>query len=646
MAAKVWNGLGGDNNWSTALNWGVVATVPATTDTITFDGTSTKDCTIDAVATWSGGTFTITSAYSGTITQAVNITTAAFSKSGGTWTPSGTPTFQSTTFLLQTGGTFTQGGTFTSTTFTVAAATYVGSASTMNTEAVVMNNSSGNITATSGNWNLGNDWTKTNSPTFSANGGTITVIDTCVFTAPTTTFNLVVITMAGADDLTIPNGTTLPLGSSPTSNLTTGTLTITGTVTVSGTWTVVGTIVVSVTTGTVSGALTTLACNRSLTIGSTATFPSSVILTWTGSTTDVLTATATTFGTSTVNRTGQSTVAAGTTLPLGASPTTSCGTTTLIITGSATASGTWTHTGLFTISATGTVSGGFTRLSVTNTFTVTAGGTWQAGAALTMAAILTSDINASGITFGSPCIINGSTTGAVVVKSGTTFPLGTNPTVTLGVGGDLRAEGTITASGSWNQSDRVGFVLPTSGVVSGTFELTTIDRSITIAATSTWPNTGNITLNSTNNDSVTCDFNDCATIGVFRRKGAGTGILTILGDNTYTVFRDNDGLSAHEDRFQNSGTQTAGAWYLSGSSGKLLTLQSSSGSANNHVLHSTGSANIIGAYLDIHNSTVDASPVWYAGATPPSVDGGGGNVNWIFTASPNAAKLRKAAVLV
>lgn len=643
MAAKTWDGGGANENWSTQGNWNL-DTVPATTDTITFDGTSTKNCTIDGLGTWSGGTFTITSAYSGTITQSVNITTAAFSKSGGTWTPSGTPTFTSTTFLLQTGGTFTQGGTFTSTTFTVAAATYVGSSSTMNTEAVVFNNSSGNITATSGNWNLGDDWTKTNSPTFSANGGTITVVDTCVFTAPTTTFNLVVITMAGADNLTIPNGTTIPLGASPTSTLSTGTLTITGTVTVSGVWTVVGTIDVSVTTGTVSGALTTLAFNRSLTIAATATFPSSVILTWTGSATAVLTATATTFGTSTVSRTAQATVAAGTTLPLGASPTTSVGTTTLIITGTVTASGLWSHTGLFTISATGTVSGGFTRLTVTNTFTVTAGGTWQAGAALTMAAILASDINASGITFGSPCIINGSTTGVVDVKSGTTFPLGTDPTVTLGVGGDLRPEGTVTASGTWTQASGVGLTMLGGGVISGTFTLVLTEASLDAdAASTTWPSTGSITMNITSATSRTVALGG-KTVGTFRRTGAGTGLLVMEDSATYAAFNDNDGLAAHTIRFTASTTHSAAAWDLRGSSGKLLTIESSS--ATNHILTTTGITNIVCANMSISNSTVDASPVWYAGATPPSVDGGGGNVNWIFTASPNAAKLRKAAVLV
>lgn len=644
MAAKTWNGLGGDNNWSTALNWGVVATVPATTDTITFDGTSTKDCTIDAVATWSGGTFTITSAYSGTITQAVNITTAAFSKSGGTWTPSGTPTFTSTTFLLQTGGTFTQGGTFTSTTFTVAAATYVGSSSTMNTEAVVMNNSSGSITATSGNWNLGNDWTKTNSPTFSANGGTITVIDTCTFTAPTTTFNLVVITMAGVDDLTIPNGTTIPLGVSPTSTLSTGTLTITGTVTVSGVWTVVGTIDVSATTGTVSGALTGLAFNRSLTISATATFPSGVQLAWTGSSVAAaLTATATTFGTSTLNRTNTTSIATGTTFPLGASPSTSTSSSTFTVNGSITVSGNWGHTGPITVSSTGSVSGSLVSFTITHTATVNSAATFPSGVAIVVAGTgaVNIDVDMSGFSLGTSSI-NSAVSGNITIKSGTTFPLGANPSVVAASTADIVVEGTVSASGTWTQSNNVSFAVSSGGTVSGTFTLV-IEDNLTVNAGATWPSTGSVTFSFPGISSSTFAGGG-KTYNSIRRTGVGSGQLTVSGSNTFSAFTDNEGVVAHTVVFTGGTTTTVGIFNVRGSSGKLVTLNSTS--ATNHILTTTGGADIVCAYMSIANSTVDASPVWYAGATPPSVDGGGGNVNWIFSGPPNAAKLRKSAVLV
>ena len=85
-ATATWTGGGGDNNWSTAANWSD-DTVPATTDAVIFDGTSTKDCTVDDVGTWSGGTLNVNSGYTGTVTQNVNITTGNFTQAVGTWTP-------------------------------------------------------------------------------------------------------------------------------------------------------------------------------------------------------------------------------------------------------------------------------------------------------------------------------------------------------------------------------------------------------------------------------------------------------------------------------------------------------------------------------------------------------------------------------
>ncbi|MBL8024923.1 MAG: hypothetical protein JNL74_00850, partial [Fibrobacteres bacterium] len=45
-AKHIWMGLGADNNWSTALNWNPPF-VPASTDSVVFNGTSTKQSTID-----------------------------------------------------------------------------------------------------------------------------------------------------------------------------------------------------------------------------------------------------------------------------------------------------------------------------------------------------------------------------------------------------------------------------------------------------------------------------------------------------------------------------------------------------------------------------------------------------------------------
>ena len=45
-ATITWSGGGADNNWNTALNWSG-GSVPGSGDNVIFDGTSTKNCTIN-----------------------------------------------------------------------------------------------------------------------------------------------------------------------------------------------------------------------------------------------------------------------------------------------------------------------------------------------------------------------------------------------------------------------------------------------------------------------------------------------------------------------------------------------------------------------------------------------------------------------
>lgn len=115
-ATITWNGGGTDatcggtgtaNNWSCAANWaGGVA--PGTTDTASFDGTSTKNATISADITVGG--ITIVSAYTGTILQTsgvkVTIGATGFTQGGGTFT-GGNDTVSTTGPFTLSGGTFT-----------------------------------------------------------------------------------------------------------------------------------------------------------------------------------------------------------------------------------------------------------------------------------------------------------------------------------------------------------------------------------------------------------------------------------------------------------------------------------------------------------------------------------------------------------
>lgn len=317
MAAKTWigttNGL-----WSVATNW-VEAAVPATTDDVTFNVTGTaRACTIDNLGTFSGGTITIDSAYANTITQntGINLTVGAFSMASGTFTCHAAATFTATAFSV-TAGTFNQGGAFVCTTFGVTSTgIYVGSSATMATTVVTFSGTS-NLTATSGVWTINGNFTQTNTPTFSANGGTITLapqtaFSTATLTAPTLTFNLITVNCAANASVTIAAGTTAPLGASPSvvggGNFTaTGTISFTGTLAFSS---VGGSGIFTVSSGaTVTGADTTVQMDNGNFTNIGGTLPSGFSVTFniTNSTARLLTNSAGGTYSGTVRRTGSGT---------------------------------------------------------------------------------------------------------------------------------------------------------------------------------------------------------------------------------------------------------------------------------------------------------------------------------------------------
>lgn len=422
MAAKTWTQTSG-NNWSQGLNWNG-GTVPATTDTITFDATSTANCTIDALGTWSGGTFTIAATYSGTITQntGVNITTAAYSQAAGTFTGHSAATFTSTTFAM-TAGAFNQGGAFVVTTFTIntGSPVFTGSSATMSTTAVTFANTA-TIVATSGIWSLAGSFTKANSPTFTHNSGTINITAASTFNAASLTFNKINITTTNAA-VTISASTTAPLGAAPTTTVGTSSITVAGTITWSGAWTHTGTLITN-NGSTLTGTSTpTLTINQLVTINATTTVTNVIgTITANGATTTNVTDTGNALtGTNwVVNKTGSFNIQASTTVSIGASPTTVA--TSITVAGTASVSGTWTHTGNLTFAATGVVSGALTTVAITgNNFVATAGATIPSGLHVTHTLTISSGSFAGGgFTFGNVRFIPVSTA-TITIQDSSTF---------------------------------------------------------------------------------------------------------------------------------------------------------------------------------------------------------------------------------
>jgi CheY-like chemotaxis protein len=204
-AAYTWDGGGTDgtcggaagdgNKWSCALNWSADI-MPTSIDTVTFNGTSTKNAVVDAGF---GGVVTsvsISAGYTGTISLERSLrTSSTFTQSAGTFTASN-QTLDVDSTLTLTGGSFT---------------------------------------ASSGSTILGAGLTSNGTTAFNANGGTVTLDSGAggSLGCNNITFNLVVV--AGTQTKTIESTCTIPLGNNPTiSGLTVnGTLSGTGTLTTS-----------------------------------------------------------------------------------------------------------------------------------------------------------------------------------------------------------------------------------------------------------------------------------------------------------------------------------------------------------------------------------------------------------------------------
>jgi len=86
-ATRTWDGEGGTNNWSEPANWsGNVAPDPLGGDFVIFNGTSSKNVTIDVPVIVIG--FQINSPYGGEISQGASSVTVngAFTQADGTFT--------------------------------------------------------------------------------------------------------------------------------------------------------------------------------------------------------------------------------------------------------------------------------------------------------------------------------------------------------------------------------------------------------------------------------------------------------------------------------------------------------------------------------------------------------------------------------
>ena len=128
-AIVTWVGDASDNNWSSALNWSS-GILPGVGDTIIFDGTSVKNCTINVNISIVG--ITINSGYTGIITQSagktISIGSGSWVQNGGTFVGGDSAITINSIFDLNVGsftstsGLLTNNTTFSGNVFDIATA--------------------------------------------------------------------------------------------------------------------------------------------------------------------------------------------------------------------------------------------------------------------------------------------------------------------------------------------------------------------------------------------------------------------------------------------------------------------------------------------------------------------------------------------
>lgn len=112
---------------------------------------------------------------------------------------------------------------------------------------------------------------------------------------------------------------------------------------------------------------------------------------------------------------------------------------------------------------------------------------------------------------------------------------------------------------------------------------------------------------------------------------AGTSTLTITGANTFTEIASTKTV-AHTITFPASTTTTVDAFTVSGSSGNVVTINSSSAGTAATLSKSSG---IVGVnYLSIRDSTATGGATWYAGANSTNVSN---NTGWLFSNAPSGS---------
>lgn len=177
-----------------------------------------------------------------------------------------------------------------------------------------------------------------------------------------------------------------------------------------------------------------------------------------------------------------------------------------------------------------------------------------------------------------------------------TFSTGAVASITFN-GGDI----TVTGSGgsAWNNAGGAGFTT-FAGTGAGTITMTSASAKTFVGGGATY----------------NCDL-----------VQGGTGTLTVTGSNTFDDITNSTQPSTI--LFQGGTTQTVGDFTLSGTSGNLITIDSTTASQFT-LSKSTGTVSV--SFVDIRDSVATGGAIWEALEDDGNVNGGN-NLGWIFILS-------------
>lgn len=236
----------------------------------------------------------------------------------------------------------------------------------------------------------------------------------------------------------------------------------------------------------------------------------------------------------------------------------------------------------------------------------------------------TQTITSAGNTIDRPLTIDAAGATKQLVDS---FILGSTRTLTLTAGHFDANDQTFTAGlfSSNNSTTR------TISMGSGLWTLTgtgTVWNLATITNLTFNKETANIKVTNTAATVITFSGGGLTYNDVWFSRAGSTATITITGANTFADFKD-DGTASHQVTFPASTTQTMTSFTVSGNSGQLILLRSSSSGTKATLSQASGT--ISSDYLNIQDSAATGGAIWNPGVH--SINSGN-NTGWLF---PSAA---------